>query len=62
VIVNAEAVDEEDGAAGSRDGDEQPGVKREAVERGLGLGRAVAYERGLDGPLEGAGWLPASWG
>jgi hypothetical protein len=48
-------MDEEDEPAGAGDGDEEPGMEGEAEEcGGLRHARAVADERGFDGPLEGA--------
>jgi hypothetical protein len=48
VVVHADAMDEEDEAACSSDGDEHPGVDGEAEDCSLGDGGSMIGERGLD--------------
>ncbi len=52
--MDADAVEKEDEAACSGDGDEHPGVDREAEDGGGAFGGSVGYEGRLGGPLEGA--------
>ena len=54
VVVDADAVGEEDDAACSGDGDQHPGVDGEAEDGGLRDRGAVADEGGFDGEFEGA--------